>query len=533
MFKADELKNKSTEELTDIIHSLSSSLDENKKIIEDKQSVIQENNKIIAYLRETVYLLKHNRFGASSEKYIDNCLQGCLFDEASLPENSEAIEDAEESISVPAHTRKKPGRKPLPKDIPRQQVVYDLTDEEKTCACGSALHLIGDERSEQLDIIPAKIQVIEHVQRKYACKGCQSCIKVAKKTKQPIPKSIASPGLLAYVLTQKFQFHLPLYRQEQMLKALGIDILRATMSHWVIKCSQLLQPLVNLLQDDILDYNVAYADETTVQVLKEDNKKAQSKSYMWCYAGGKPDRFCYIYTYHPSRQYKIPIEFFSDFNGYLHCDGYQAYDDLAKKNPEVLLVGCWYHARRKFVETAKVSKKTGLSDWFIKQIRRFSHVEKTIKEEKQTSEEVFHYRLEHATPIMEKIKDKLDEQYDKVSPSSLLGKAIRYTLNQWGKLQNYLKDGRLDISNNRMEGAIKPFAVGRKNWMFANSVDGAKAAAIIFSLIETCKAHEVNPYDWLKDTLAKLPNCETVEQYEQLLPFKFPKLKSDSDQPGG
>ena len=237
--------------------------------------------------------------------------------------------------------------------------------------------------------------------------------------------------------------------------------------------------------------------------------------------------------YAPSRQYKIPIEFFPDFNGYLHCDGYQAYDDLAKKNPEVLLVGCWYHARRKFVEAAKVSKKTGLSDWFIKQIRRLSHVEKTIKEEKQTSEEAFHYRLEHATPIMEKIKDKLDEQYDKVSPSSLLGKAIRYTLNQWGKLQNYLKDGRLDISNNRMESAIKPFAVGRKNWMFANSVDGAKAAAIIFSLIETCKAHDVNPYNWLKDTLAKLPNCETVEQYEQLLPFDFPKLKSDNDQPGG
>jgi len=279
--------------------------------------------------------------------------------------------------------------------------------------------------------------------------------------------------------------------------------------------------------------DVAFADESTVQVLKEDNKKAQSTSYMWCYSGGPPDRFCTIYNYHPSRQYKIPNEFFADYKGYLHCDGYQAYDDLSKKNKAIILVGCWYHVRRKFVEAAKVSKKQGLSEWFIKQIRRLSKIETIIKDENKNAAQAFHYRTRHASPIMKKIKAKLDEQRDKVSSSSLLGKAIYYTLNQWLKLQNYFKDGRLEISNNRMERAIKPFAVGRKNWLFANSVEGANAAANIFSLIETCKAHGVNPYDWFAEILAKIPYCETVEQYEALLPFNFAKSKNDNNQVGG
>jgi len=549
MLNTDELRYKNRDELIEIVSLTQEklSLQESKitkqeyKLSEQKDKINSQENKLksshqtVALLKEYIQLLKHQRFAQSSEKYTDANLQGCLFDEAELPTNQPEIEAAEEEITIPEHTRKKAGRKSLAKELPRKQIIHDLTADEKVCSCGCGLTHIGDEITEQLDIVPAKIYVIQHVCRKYACKGgCENTIKTAKKPKQPIPKSVAAPGLLAHVLTQKFQYHLPLYRQEQMLKGIGVEILRNTLSLWIIKCGQLFQPLVNLLQDEILSYDIAYADESTLQVLKEENKTAQSTSYMWVFGGGPPERFCYLYQYHPNRKHQIAIDFFNGYKGYLHCDGYQAYDSLSAINKEVVQVGCWYHARRKFTDAAKVSKKTGMADWFIKQIQRLAKVEKVITTDELTPEQAHAYRNEHAPEIIDKIKTKLDELQDKTAPQGLLGKAINYTLSQWPKLVKYLEDGRLEISNNKMERAIKPFAVGRKNWLFANSTNGAHAAANIFSLIETCKAHKVDPYNWLRDTLTKIPACETLEQYEKLMPFNFKKNAAElNSQPGG
>ncbi|PIQ42607.1 MAG: hypothetical protein COW05_08955 [Gammaproteobacteria bacterium CG12_big_fil_rev_8_21_14_0_65_46_12] len=495
--------------------------------MQSQQSELTQRKNLINTLYEQIYLLKHGKFGASSERYVDEHPQGRLFDEADLSTETQAeIEAADESITIPEHQRKKRGRKPLPKDLPRLEVIHDLADGDKQCACGCQLTCIGDERTEQLEIIPAKMQVLVHVQKKYACKGCEETIKTADKPKQPIPKSIAAPGLLAHVLTQKYQYHLPLYRQEMMFQGIGVDIPRATLSLWVIRCSELLQPLVNLLEDEILSYDIAYADESTVQVLKEPDKPAQSKSYMWCFGGGPPDRFSVVYHYHPSRTHQKAIDFFEGYRGYLHCDGYQAYDKVKKENSEdITLVGCWYHARRKFVEAEKVSKKPGLAKYIIKEIQHLAKVEKAIQAEQLKPEAAKRYRIEKALPTIKKIKLKLDDHHDKVSSQSKLGQAMTYTLNQWPKLLTYLDDGRLEISNNRMERAIKPFAVGRKNWLFANSVAGAKAGAIIYSLIETCKAHSINPYDWLRHALTELPSCETVAQFEGLLPFNFKDQK--------
>lgn len=475
-------------------------------------------------LEELVRYLKQAKFGRSSERYIDTDLQGCLFDEADLtPVEQEEAEEADREVSIAAHTRKpnKGGRKKLPEHLGREQVIHDLSDEEKHCACGCELSLIGEERTEQLEIIPVQMYVIEHIQKKYACKGCENTIKSAKKPKQPIAQSIAGPGLLAHVLTEKFQFHLPLYRQEQRLQRIGVDLPRATLSHWVIKSGKLLQPLVNLLEDEILSYDVAYADETTVQVLKEPNKRAQSESYLWAYGGGPPERFSQVFHYHPNRKHEHAVEFFNSFAGYLHCDGYQAYDALCRTNPKVTQVGCWYHARRKFTDAAKASKKAGFATWVIKEIQRLSKIERAIQEQNLTPAAAKDYRQLKAPAILEKLKAKLLEAKHTTPANGKLGKAISYTLNQWPKLLTYLADGRLEISNNRMERAIKPFAVGRKNWMFANSVKGVEAAAVIFSLMETCKLHNVNPYDWLRLALAKLPLCETVEDFEALLPFNF------------
>lgn len=232
MLNTNELTNKNPDELIDIISSL-----QNKLTQHQRQLPLQNKDALITCFNETISLLKHEKFKSRSEKFIDNSLQGRLFDEVTLPENAADIEEAEQEIQVPAHKRKKRGRKALPKDLPHEQIIHDLSQEDKQCGCGCLLSHIGDECTEQLDIVPATIKVIEHVQLKYACKACKETIKLANKTKQPIPKSFATAGLLAYVLTQKFQFHLPLYRQEQMFKAIGVDLLRGTLSNWVIKCS--------------------------------------------------------------------------------------------------------------------------------------------------------------------------------------------------------------------------------------------------------------------------------------------------------
>ena len=505
------------------LNSQNEKLNSQNEKLNTQQTDIHLKQGLIAQLKEYIQLLKHERFGRSSERYTDNHKQGRLFDEAAFPEDVQEIEATDEELTVPAHVRKKAGRKSLAKDLPRKQIIHDLSDEEKQCACGCELTFISNEITEQLDIVPAKIYVLQHVCKKYACKTCEDTIKTAKKPMQPIPKSIAAPGLLAYVLSQKFQYHLPLYRQEKMLQAFGAQLTRNTLSLWVIKCGQLLQPLVNLLQDEILSYNVAYADESTIQVLKEDGKTAQSKSYMWAYGGGPPERFCILYQYQPARAHQIAIDFFQEFKGYLHCDGYQAYDNLSRVNKNVKQVGCWYHVRRKFTDAAKVSKKSGIANWFVGKIQDLSKVEKAITG--LTPEKARAYRLERAPVILEKIKARLNELQDKTPAEGLLGKAIHYTLNQWPKLQVYLEDGRLEISNNRMERAFKAFAVGRKNWLFAGNADGAHAAANIFSLIETCKAHQVNVYDWLRESLTKIPACQTVDQFEALLPFHFKKDK--------
>jgi len=526
MINEADLKNKSKAELIDIISNGFQQTAAQQQTISSQQQQIKSKDVLIDCLYERVRLLICKRFCSSTERFVDSNLQGRLFDEAELPDNIEEIETAEKAIAVPEHTRKKRGRKPLPKELHRVEVIHDLSDADKNCSCGSILTHIGSERTEQLDIIPAKVQVLVHVHQKYACKTCEETIKTAKKPKQPIPNSIATPGLLAYVLSQKYQFHLPLYRQEQMLRSIGVDVPRATLSHWVIKCSELLQPLVSLLEDEVMNYDIAYADETTVQVLREPNKVAQSKSYMWAFGGGPPDRFSYVYHYHPSREHQKAIDFFANYVGYLHCDGYQAYDNLASKDNRIIQVGCWYHVRRKFIEAAKASKKAGLAKHFVGQIKKLSNIEKVITDGRMDANVARDYRKSHALPVIHKIEKALIEHHDKVSAQSLLGKAIHYALNQWPKLMTYLSDGRLEISNNRMERAIKPFATGRKNWLFANSVNGANAAAVIYSLVETCKAHDVDPYRWLRHTLATLPNVDTPQQIEALLPFFFKKNTS-------
>lgn len=274
------------------------------------------------------------------------------------------------------------------------------------------------------------------------------------------------------------------------------------------------------MHDRILTYDIAYVDETTLQVLKELNKTIKSKKYMWLYSGGPKEQFVYYYQYHPSRSHEVADAFFADFNGYLHCDGFTAYDTLAGKRKTIKLVGCWYHARRKFVEVVKLMpNKEGVASHVVKLIARLSVIEEEIKT--LTHTEKYNIRQHKSRELIDELREYLIKNQPVIPPKSLLGEAVNYTLNQWSKLLMFLDDGRLDISNNLSERGIKPFVIGRKGWLFADSVAGAHAAATIFSIIETCKYHQVEPYDYLRYVLDVIPQCNTIEDYEKLLPFNI------------
>lgn len=397
--------------------------------------------------------------------------------------------------------------------------VSDLTDSQKQCACGCTLTPIGDERSEQLDVIPQMTFRVVHIRKKYACRQCEETIQTAKLPKQPIPKCIASAGLLSAVIEAKFNRHMPLYRQEDMFKRAGLTMTRATLSHWVIQLAKLLTPLVKLMEDIVQTHDVAYADETTLQVLKEKDRKAKTKSYMWLFIGGPPDKRSFVYQYHPTRANQVAIEFFDDFKGYLHADCYSSYTALGKKEG-ITHVACMAHVRRYFVEiTRQTKKRKGLAFQIVELISKLYRLENVLKEEKSSSERIKQERQAKAVSILTQIKSLLDANALKILPQSPIGKAVHYMMTHWQALNHYLKDGRLEIDNNRSERSIKPFVIGRKNWMFHGNEIGARAGATLFSLIETCKAHNVDVFAWLKHALGHIHHADTVEKLEELLPF--------------
>jgi transposase len=485
----------------------------------EKDSQLTEKENQINSLTELLRIYRYRQFGNKSEKSTPDQLS--IFNEAELPKKLDTIIKSDEEITIAAHARaKSPGRKALPQNLVREQRIYDLSDEEKICTCGEQLTHIKDETCEQLDIIPAKVYVIQHVKKKYACKHCEETIKTATMPTQPIPRSIASPGLLSHVLVSKFEDHLPLYRQEQMLRRIGVDIPRATLCVWVIRAAELFKPMMQLMHKNILNYDVAYSDETTLQVLKDPNKGVRSKKYMWLFSGGEKNKFCFYYRYHHSRSHDVPLDFFDGYKGYIHCDGFPGYDVLAKKSADIKLSGCLYHARRKFAEIVKVTQaKEGVAHNVLLSIAKIAKIEEEIK--LLSTENKFNLRLEKVKPLLDDLHAYLIAMQPRVLPKSPLGQAVSYTLNQWPKFLTYLEDGRLENNNNRSERAIKPFVIGRKGWLFADSIAGAEAAAIIFSLIETCKYHKVEAYDWFRYVLQQLPLCHSDPDIEALMPFNI------------
>ena len=485
----------------------------------------------IHYLEEQLRLFKSELFGRSSEKrHEPHANQMPLF-EGDDDHSAGETQTIEDTIVIAAHGRKKRGRKALPKDLPRVDIIHDLSEEEKQCGCGQSKSCIGEEVSEKLDFIPARLQVERHIRLKYACKSCEGVeddgptVMIAPPPVQLIPKSSSTAGLLAHIAVSKFADGLPLYRQQNIFGRLGIDLPRAVMAKWMVKAAICCAGLIDLLREDIRSGPLIGIDETPLQVLNEAGRDNTTKSYMWVYRGGAPDRPTLLYQYQRTRSGRVALEFLNDYHGFIQSDDFSGYDHL-DQNPNIVHLGCWAHARRKFVKVVKVRKKhrskranpKSLADEALDYIGNLYQIEKEARRLQLDAVGIYQLRQEKAKPLLDKFKGWLETNRPQTPPKGLLGKAIRYTLANWKKLLIYLEDGQLRPDNNLVENAIRPFVVGRKNWLFAGSPDGAKASATFFSLIETAKANGLEPYAYLRHIFKKLPLAQTKQDLKDLLP---------------
>jgi len=463
----------------------------------------------LAWFEEQHLLSKKRQFGPSSEQ--TNPDQLSIFNEAEV----EAKPAAEPTIEQITYTRRKRQgqRQEQLEDLPVEVIEYHLPEEEQVCSCcGETLHEMSTEVRQELKMIPPQLKVVKHLRHVYACRRCER-----EDTKTPIvtapmpapvlPGSLASPSAVAFVMSQKYVEGMPLYRQEQYFARFGVELSRQTLANWMIQCAERwLRPLYERMHVHLLKQDILHADETNLQVLHESGREASSTSYMWLYRTGRASPPIVLYDYQTTRASKHPINFLSGFKGYLHVDGYPGYNAL----PNITLVGCWAHARRKFSEsltalpkgsTAVVDAQTGLD-----YCNKLFSIERELHG--LSPEERHEKRQEFSLPVLEAFSAWLKYQTPRVLPKSAFGQAITYCRNQWDKLEAFQKDGRLELDNNRGERSIKPFVIGRKNWLFCNSPKGAKASAMIYSIVETAKENKLNPFTYLQFLFEKLPNID-------------------------
>ena len=476
-----------------------------------------------------VSYFKALKFARSSEKQTSQDQQR-LFNEAETiihPANQQLTSDTVESIEIKSHKRKRGGRKPFPKEIPREEVIHDLTDAEKICSCGETREKIDELITEKLDIVPAKITIIKHICLKYSCKKClaakqiKNAFKTAENPAEILPKSNASAGLFAHILTNKFCDHLPYYRQENIFARHGIDISRANMSAWQIQFYEQYDRLQKLFYEDIFKSPVLLADETTLQVLQEKDRKDTQKSYMYALAGKFNDREMRVFSYRSTRSANFLSEYLENFGGILHTDGFTSYDALCR-DAKIPHAGCWAHTRRKFRDYNKHSPGgDDFSKHILKLIQQLYRYESTSCEQKISLSDLRENRQKVSRAIVENIFTLLEQKQRSVVPESNLGKAIGYALNQREKLKMFLEFPQLTLDTDAVENAIRPFVLGRKNWLFSGSPRGADSSALVYSLIETAKANKIEPYFYLRHLFKKLPLCNSEDEMRELLPHRI------------
>jgi len=490
-------------------------------------------NERIQLLEEQFRLAQSKRFAPTSEKRTDR-----VFDEAEqAAADAGADEEVDATFGLPdtglppadAPAPAKRGRKRLPANLPRTRIEYDLPEARKICpCCQGALHRMGEEVTEQLHI-EVKASVLQHARLKYACRHCerhgvQTPMVTAPMPAQPLPGSHASASVIATVTAGKFVDGTPLYRMEDVLGRANIPVGRGTLANWIIRPAELRYcRIVDALRKTLLSQPLIHGDETTVQVLKEPGKTAQSKSTMWVYRSAEEcDHPVVLFDYQPGRGQEHPQAMLAGYGGMLMTDGYAAWRTLDGPTH----FGCLAHARRLFMDAMKGQNKPGgRATQALEYFKALYQVETLAKAELpdgQTRADYRHrLRCQHSVPLLEAFKAWLDELAPQTLPKSLLGKAIAYTRNQWQYLSRYVRDGRSPVDNNVIERDIRPFCTGRKSWLFSDSVAGAKASAMVYSLMLTCRACGVEPYAYLLHVLTELPQRAPDADVTDLLPFHY------------
>ena len=496
----------------------------NDKILIQEQQIAELNAKVKWY-EEQYRLSRQKQFGTSSEKTTPEQIN--LFNEAEDIADPETKEPDIETITYERKKKQLGQRSDKLKDLPVEVIEYRLEEHEQVCpCCQGTLHEMSTQIRQEIKVIPAQVKVVQHVQYIYACRQCEkenitTPIIKAQMPNPILPGSLASPSILAYIMDQKYTNSMPLYRQEQQLSRLGIELSRQTMANWVLNVADpWLKIIYDRLHEKLLDRHILHADETTLQVLKEPGRSAETKSYMWLYRTGRGGPPIVLYEYQTTRASKHPDRFLSGFGGYLQTDGYSGYGKLTG----ITLVGCWAHARRKYTEALKAlpaaqKDKPVAASVGLDYCNRLFAIERQLKY--VSDKERYDKRLEKSKPLLDEFYIWLKKQKQQTLPKSAFGQAITYCLNQWDGLNSFLLDGRLEIDNNRAERSIKPFVIGRKNWLFTNTPRGARGSAIIYSIIETAKENNLKPYNYLVYLFEQLPNIDTVDQaaIDSLLPW--------------
>ena len=496
-----------------------------------KQSFADQVQAIEQQHKAEMDALLRRFYGPKSEKFdpTELLLFGVAVAEQ-IPVDQKVVEDESgEKLLTRRINQKKHGRRKLPENLPRVQVVHDLSDEQKTCpCCGEQRACIGAESSEQLEYVPASLKVLKHVRHKYACKrcgqGCVHCdcnpqIQIATKQAQPIEKGLAGPGLLAYVITSKLADHLPLYRLENIFDRQGVDIARSTMCAWMLAAGELVKPLIDLMNARVKQSKVIHTDETRVPVQDQQKKGQCRKGRIWTYIGDELYPYI-VYDYTPDRTRTGPQKFLADYKGYLQADAYGGYDGIYHKG-QVSEVACWAHARRKFFDAKETDGRRATQ--MLEMIRQLYAIEDQAKTLDPDARRAL--RGDQSQPILARIKAWLDAEKPLVLPKSPMAAAITYTLNQWQALCRYTEQGYLNIDNNAAERALKRIAIGRKNWLFAGHDQAGTSHARLYTLIASAQRHGLDPQKYLTSVLAKIGQTK-LSEVGQFLPDQW---KADAD----
>lgn len=500
-------------------------------ILAEAQTIRDEAHAYVTRMLEQAILARQRMFGASSEQM---SAQSRLFDEAEVL--AQTSTDAQDTAPIagedtqgtfgaagapaPATKPARGKRVPLAAGLPRVDVLHDVPEADRTCPCGTPMVLIGQDISEQLDIVPMQVRVIRNIRNRYGCPGSQHAPVTAPLPPQPLPKSNASADFLAMLYTVKFVDGMPLTRFGKVLERHNAPVPSQTLARWVIAGSALLQPLHNLMRDILLDCSLIHMDETVVQVLKEPGKAPTTNSYMWVQTGGPPDKPVVLFDYDPSRSATVPTRLLEGFKGYLMTDGYGGYNEIASTTG-IERLACWAHVRRRFVEAVRVQPKgkRGKADEAVTLIGKLYRIEREFKDASPQERHVA--RQSQSVPVLADLHAWMVKTVELVTPKSALGTALAYMKNLWPMLTRYTERADLPIDNNRCENSIRPFVLGRKAWLFSDTPAGAHASAVIYSLVETAKANGVEPYAWLRRVLRELPAAKTVEDVEALLPWNL------------